>query len=98
LNVKDLADKMHLKISTITRVVDQLVKKDYAQRIKDPKDLRYRLVQITKEGRKTYQKLWSGVFASEKAIFDDIEPEDREMLIDMLKKLNSSLARSCSYL
>ncbi|MCP4723581.1 MAG: MarR family transcriptional regulator [bacterium] len=98
MNVQDLADKMHLKISTITRVLDQLVKKEFVTRIQDPKDMRYRLVELTKEGRKIHNKLWSTVFASEKAIFDDIEPENREVVLDLLRKLNCSLTRQCSYL
>ncbi len=97
ITVQELADRMHLKISTITRVIDQLVKKNYVNRIKNPKDQRFRLLEITKDGRKIHRKLWSTVFASEKAIFEDIEPENREDAIDLLRKLNRSLARECRY-
>lgn len=90
LTVGELAKKMHLKISTITRVFNQLVKKGYAIREKDPKDKRIYLCKLTSEGKEIYGKLWSNVYESEKAVLDNFEPEQRKLLIEFLKKMNQS--------
>lgn len=88
LTVNQLAQKMHLSISTITRVVDQLVKKDYVTRTEDANDRRVRQIELTAVGETVYQHSWQGIFQSEKAILEQFPAENREMLIDFLTKLN----------
>ncbi len=91
LTVGDLANKMYLSISTVTRVVDQLVKKGYVLREEDAKDRRVHLSKLTEAGETIYQKSWENIFNSEKTILENFQPEQREMLIDFLKKLNKSV-------
>jgi len=87
-----LAEKMYLSISTITRVVDQLVKKGYVKREQDTNDRRIHVNKITKAGEKVYLKSWENIFESEKAILNNFNPEQRALLIDFLKKLNQSVS------
>jgi MarR family transcriptional regulator, 2-MHQ and catechol-resistance regulon repressor len=91
LTVNELANKMYLSISTITRVVDQLVKKQYVTRQEDTADRRVRVLALTKAGEVIFQKSWGNVFESEKQILQNFPPENREMLIDFLQKLNQSV-------
>lgn len=91
LTVNELANKMHLSISTITRVVDQLVKKGYVTRQEDVNDRRVRVLKLTEAGETIFQKSWSNVFQSEKQILENFPPEHREMLIEFLQKLNQAV-------
>ncbi|TQV89604.1 MarR family winged helix-turn-helix transcriptional regulator [Aliikangiella coralliicola] len=91
LTVSELAGKMHLSISTITRVFDQLVKKELAVRERAPNDKRVYLCHLTEKGEAIYQQSWTNIFESEKAILANFQPEHREMLIDFLKKLNHAV-------
>ena len=50
LTMQKLAEQMHLSVSTITRVVEGLVKKGYVHREEDAKDRRVRRVRLTGEG------------------------------------------------
>ena len=84
MNVKDLARNMHLAISTITRLVDQLEKKEYVVRKQDKNDSRIRNIELTKNGEEIFLKSWKGVFESEKEIFERIKPEYRRLLLDLL--------------
>ena len=97
LTVNKLADKMHLSISTITRVVEPLVNKKYVRREEDPEDRRVRLMSLTPKGKLICKESWQNVFESEKIILANFPPEHREMLVDLLKKLNKAVGhwQSC---
>lgn len=91
LTMNELAKKMYLKISTITRVVEQLVKKGYARREEGASDRRVRLINLTKEGKAVYEKVWKSVYESEKTILESIPPEHKKVLINFLMKLNQAV-------
>ncbi len=97
LTMNELAKKMYLKISTITRVVEQLVKKNYVKREEGLNDRRVRLINLTKEGNAIYMKTWENIFESEKIILKNIPAEHKTILIDFLKKLNQAVGhwQSC---
>jgi DNA-binding MarR family transcriptional regulator len=91
LTMKKLAEQMHLTISTITRIVDQLEKKKFIERKQDDKDLRIRRITLTPEGEKIFLKSWANVFESEREIFENIKPGHRKVLLSLLKDLNDSV-------
>lgn len=97
LTMNALAEKMYLKISTMTRVVEQLVIKKYVTRVEDVKDRRFRHIQLTKEGEAAFDASWKNVFASEKTILENFPEAQRDMLIQLLKQLNRAVEdwRSC---
>ena len=97
LTVNQLAGKMYLSISTVTRVVDQLVKKNYVTREEDLHDRRVRVIALTEAGEAVFQESWKNVFESEKIILENFPPEHREILIEFLKKLNQAVThwQSC---
>jgi len=88
LTMNKLAEKMHLSVSTVTRVVEQLVIKGYVVREEGTNDRRTRLIKMTDAGKEAYKKSWKNVFESEKTILENFPEEHREMLIEFLKKLN----------
>ncbi len=91
MTMKEIAKSMHLAISTITRLVDQLEKKKYVVREQNPDDLRERRLKLTNEGKDIFLRSWDAVFESEKMIFEKIKPEHRQILINLLKELNNSV-------
>jgi DNA-binding MarR family transcriptional regulator len=91
LTVNNLADQMHLTISTITRLIDQLEGKKMVKREQDKNDLRVRLIKLTAKGEKVFLKSWENVFESEKNIFKNIKPGHRKVLLKLLKDLNNAV-------
>jgi DNA-binding MarR family transcriptional regulator len=91
LTMKGLAEQMHLTISTITRVVDQLERKKLVKRNRHSQDSRIRLIKLTPRGEKVFLKSWANVFESEKRIFENIKPEHRKVLLLLLNDLNNSV-------
>ena len=91
LNMNQLADKMHLQISTVTRVVEQLVLKGFVTREEDVDDRRKRTITLTVSGKAMYQDIWQNIYQSELTILQQFPEENRPMLIDFLKKLNQAV-------
>ena len=91
LTMKELAARMHLSVSTLTRVVGQLVTKDYVTRLEDDRDRRVRRVELTPQGREMSRRLWAAVFQSEKEILENFPPQHRELLVRFLKQLNRAV-------
>ena len=52
LTPKNIAHKMNVVKSRVTRIVGGLIQKQLLQRIKDPEDSRIRLLSLTPEGHK----------------------------------------------
>lgn len=91
LTMNELADKMHLQISTVTRVVEQLVLKGFVIRTEDADDRRKRTITLTTSGESMYQDIWQSLYQSELTILQQFPEEHRPMLIDFLKKLNQAV-------
>ncbi|OGU61520.1 MAG: hypothetical protein A2V66_00420 [Ignavibacteria bacterium RBG_13_36_8] len=90
LSMQNLADKMHLSISTVTRVVEPLVQQKLVTREEDANDHRVRVMKLTKAGEEIFLKTWDNVFESEKIILTNFPEDQREMLIEFLRKLNQA--------
>jgi DNA-binding MarR family transcriptional regulator len=93
LTMNELAEKMYLSVSTVTRVVDELVKKGFVQREEDPADRRIRVIDLTRQGEAAFQKSWQNVLHSERTILEHFPAEHRELLINFLVQLNQSVEK-----
>ena len=91
LRMQVLADRMHLDISTMTRVVDQLQKKRYTRRQSNPKDRRIVNVFLTEKGRVLLEKIENGIIETDRTILEKVSPEVRESILLVLKELLSSV-------
>lgn len=57
MTMLDLSEKMNLNTSTMTRIVDKLVKRNLVERKRDEADRRIVLVSLTEEGTRSARKL-----------------------------------------
>ena len=90
LSMQKLADKMHLSISTVTRVTKPLVNGKLILKEKDTNDNRFNVMKITNKGSQVVEEAWGNVFRSERAILENFDESNREILIEFLKKINQS--------
>jgi len=90
LSMQNLADKMHLSISTMTRVINPLVIKGLISREEDINDHRVRVIKLTQAGKGKYLETWDNVFKSEKSILENFPEDQRKSLIEFLQKLNKA--------
>jgi len=52
MNMTDIISEMNLEKSTVTRLIDSLVEKNYAAKIRNPQDRRELAVSLTTSGKK----------------------------------------------
>lgn len=57
LPVRQLAERMHLQISTVTRLLDQLQKRNYIYREQSQEDRRVFYVGLTPSGKALVEKI-----------------------------------------
>jgi DNA-binding MarR family transcriptional regulator len=93
LTMHDLARKMYLSVSTLTRVVATLVAKGFVERHEAPEDRRVRLVRLTARGESVRGKCWDNVLRSEKMIFENVPRNHRASVIRALARLNQAVDR-----
>ena len=86
----DLAGRLHLEISTMTRVVDHLVADDLATRVTDAKDRRVCRVQLTRKGRSLISKIRAELITRYEVVLREIPAQSREAVITTMSRLLSA--------
>lgn len=93
LPMNQLAQKLYVKISTATRIVDALIKKRFVTRVEESRDRRIRNVQLTASGKKVLDDSWKKAIESEKAILNQFPEDSRELLIRFMRELNHAVSQ-----
>lgn len=91
LTMGALASQMHLSVSTVTRVVDQLVARGLAQRGEDAADRRVCCVEPTSKGRELLGRISAELLEGETAILAKVPAEHRESVIHALEELSRAV-------
>jgi MarR family 2-MHQ and catechol resistance regulon transcriptional repressor len=91
LTMGALAAHMRLSVSTMTRVVDQLVEHGLVKRCYDENDRRVCCVEPTDAGRDLLARVSGELLASERAILSRIPAEHRASVISALEQLSRAV-------
>jgi len=87
LTIQRLAERMQLAISTMTRVVAQLVRQRHARRRRDPQDRRVVHVAITPRGKEVMATITRALVESQKAILRTLPEGQWEGAIAVVEAL-----------
>jgi len=93
LNNKQIAERMNLSPSRLTRIIDGLVKKEYINREIDPNDRRNMRVTLSKRGKQLTLQLNKAYVDIHSEILMDIERSQHEPLITAMEHLLVALER-----
>lgn len=85
LSMNEISEKMNLNSSTMTRILDKLVRDKYILRCKDESDKRIVIVSLTEKGIEAVSKLNNSVKAYYKRIIENIPKGQVE---EILKSVN----------
>lgn len=103
MTMNALSEWMSLATSTMTRIVDNLVRDGYVARAQDPRDRRVVRVSLTEEGEKLFQMILEVYHQYHRKIVENIPPEELRqvvesltMLIEAIKKTPLLADQSCS--
>jgi MarR family transcriptional regulator, 2-MHQ and catechol-resistance regulon repressor len=86
-----LAEHLHLAVSTVTRVVDQLVEKGLAERHTGEKDRRVCEVALTPSGTALLRTLQGELIAREQAVLERIPSASRAHVIWAIEALSEAV-------
>lgn len=86
-----LASRMRLSVSTMTRVVDQLVEHGLVRRARSGDDRRVCCVAPTAGGRALLAKISSELLESERAILEKVPAGHRDSVISGLEELSRAV-------
>lgn len=91
LTVKEIAERMQLTSSRLTRIIDGLVMKKYATRHMDETDRRIINVALSEEGRQLAQRVSEECVHVYERVLESIEPKLRMRIIDAVRVLDDKI-------
>lgn len=94
LSLKDLAEILLLDVSTTSRTVDALVKKNYAKRETSTADRRSIQITLTDLGQKLYQDIEAKMDRDFLNCFKQIPINDRENVLHSMELILEALEKS----
>lgn len=89
--MSEIASALDITMGTLTIAVDKLIKKGYMERYRSVTDRRIVNVNLTKRGKLAYRIHEKFHLDMVKAIMLDFTPEEEEVLLTALNKLNMHL-------
>jgi DNA-binding MarR family transcriptional regulator len=87
LTMQQLARRMFKSVSTMTRVVAQLVRRGYVKRRQDPEDRRIVHVSVTPQGKAIVAAVHRDLIETQKAILQSIPPDQWAGAFNVLEAL-----------
>jgi len=89
--MSQLAAGLHVRLSTITGVVDQLAGKGLVERTDHPEDRRSLHVHLTPKGRSLYHEAHEAFLSHLEPLMDSRSAADRERLLSFLDDVSESI-------
>jgi DNA-binding MarR family transcriptional regulator len=93
LNNKQIAERMNLSPSRLTRIIDGLVEKAYINREIDPNDRRNMRVTLSRRGKHLVNQLNRAYVDIHHEILEDIDKDQHEPLIVAMEHLLGALEK-----
>ncbi|MBE0643734.1 MAG: MarR family transcriptional regulator [Bacteroidetes bacterium] len=87
MSVKDIAHRMSLTSSRLTRIIDGLVKKRYVTRHIDPNDRRIVNVRLTKQGEIVARKVTNDCTHVYEQVLGILQQKDHDRIINAINEL-----------
>ncbi|SHI68929.1 DNA-binding transcriptional regulator, MarR family [Clostridium cavendishii DSM 21758] len=91
VNLNELAEILKLDKSTMSRTVENIVRKGYAQRIVDNKNRKYVKITLTEDGNKIFNETEKNMNEYYKDILLNIDERKRMQVLESLNLLNKSI-------
>ena len=91
LTVKNMAERLEVAKSRVTKLINDLAFKKLAEKISDPKDSRVKLISLTPLGRKISNEIDSFHNEIHMNILSQMNEEERKDVISKLELLRASM-------
>jgi DNA-binding MarR family transcriptional regulator len=94
MTMNALSEWMSLATSTMTRIVDNLVRDGYIERTQNPQDRRVVQVSLTEEGEKLFQAILEVYHEYHRKIVENIPAEELHQVVESLTMLIEAIKRT----
>lgn len=94
LNQVSLAELLEVQPITVARLIDKLVANGFVERRPDPNDRRAQRLFLSSTSMPLLDQLWETANALHEFAYDGMTAEEQHLLIELLIKLRSNLAKS----
>lgn len=92
LTIGELADRLFLEHSTVSRLIDNLVKSGFANRVSNEENRREVLVSLTEKGRRSLQQVREQSIQYYHCILGDISDDDQHQILRGFKLFTNVLS------
>lgn len=92
LTINDLAARLYLDKSTVSRVVDALGRKGLLAKAPHPEDRRAVQLVVSPKGKALQAQIADEIRENEKSLLTDFDPEVRSAMIELIGRLASAAA------
>ena len=93
LTPSEISGRTLISSATMTSTIDRLERQGLVRRLPNPEDRRSVLVEVTEAGRALCDRFLPGINALQMAVMSDLEPAERQQLLDLLGKVLAGAAR-----
>ncbi|UUZ81171.1 MarR family transcriptional regulator [Paenibacillus sp. P26] len=91
MSVSDLAQRLNLERSTVSRLVDSLVKENLVNRVINEANRREMILTLTEKGSRTIQQVREQSLRFFQDVLGDLQESDQATIIDGFKKFTNAL-------
>ncbi|MEL7636109.1 MULTISPECIES: MarR family winged helix-turn-helix transcriptional regulator [Sporomusa] len=91
ISINELAARLNISKSAVSRTVEDLVNKGYLQRTPNPKDRRYVDIELTKNGTETFNEIELNSRRYFEAILENIPQEKHSSVLEGIQIFSSAL-------
>jgi MarR family 2-MHQ and catechol resistance regulon transcriptional repressor len=87
LPISQIGEKVLMANSSMTYVIENLIKKEFIEKVKDPVDKRNTMISLTNQGKKYFKVIFEHHQETLKTIYDILSVEETNQLSILLKKI-----------
>lgn len=91
LTVKEIAQRLDVAKSRVTKIIEGLSHKNLVESINDPKDARVRLISLTRAGQQKMKEIEGLNAELHQKLLLDLDSESRKTVLSSLELLRSSM-------
>lgn len=94
ISMNELSNKMNLDTSTMTRVIDNLVRDELVKRVRDENDRRFVVVELTSKGQDVAQSLNHSIEAYYQKITENLPLGQTEQVLTSVQQLLTAFEKA----
>ncbi|MCL2151425.1 MAG: MarR family winged helix-turn-helix transcriptional regulator [Oscillospiraceae bacterium] len=94
ISLNELAEKLNVNISTMSRTVNKIVNKGLANRELDPNDRRYVTISLTETGKNMFEEINNTMGSYFRNVYDNIPRGKRKQVLESLDLLVDAITKS----